>query len=277
MEQATTRISSYRLPLKWGVLLVVGLLIVGWLFNTPPGLLGKADAVGYAVCHRIEYRSFHFENGLALPLCARCTGMYLGSALGILYQSVVGRRRSGMPSLAIWLVMSLLVIAFGVDGVNSYFHLSVMEQLLPFIPRLYEPSNLMRLITGTGMGLVIAAALVPVFNQTIWKKLDPRPVLSNRAFGVLILFAMATVLLVLTENPLVLYPAAMISSLSVLLILSMVYSMVWVMLLRKDNHYETLPQLAMPLLAGFGVALLQIAVLDAARYWLTGTWSGFPL
>jgi len=47
------------LPKKGIVVLAVGLLLLGWLLNTPEGLLGKADAVGYAVCHRIEARSFH--------------------------------------------------------------------------------------------------------------------------------------------------------------------------------------------------------------------------
>ena len=55
-----------------------------WVYFTPEGILGKAGAVGYAVCHRIDLRSFHL--GLRqLPLCARCTGMYLGALLGLTY------------------------------------------------------------------------------------------------------------------------------------------------------------------------------------------------
>ena len=34
------------------------IVTVVWLSYTPPGLLGKADAIGYAVCHRISARSF---------------------------------------------------------------------------------------------------------------------------------------------------------------------------------------------------------------------------
>lgn len=276
MEQASTKLSSFRLPLKWGFVLLVGLLFVAWIFNTPAELLGKADAVGYAVCHRIDLRSFHLHER-PLPLCARCTGMYLGAVLGIIYQWLFGKTRSGMPSVAIWLGLSVFVIAFGIDGVNSYLHLSVMQQLLPGIPRLYEPSNTLRLITGTGVGLALAAALVPVFNQTVWAKIDPRPVLSVRSYIFLVFLAALIDLLVLTESSWILYPAAIISSFGVLLILTMVYSMVWIMLLRKDNFAHRMQQLVLPLIAGFGVALLQIAVLDAIRYWLTGSWSGFPI
>jgi hypothetical protein len=66
-----------RLKFTGKLLLVAALaaLLIAWLSLTPPGLLGKADAVGYAVCHRIELRSFHLD-GRPLPLCARCSGMY---------------------------------------------------------------------------------------------------------------------------------------------------------------------------------------------------------
>ncbi|MFZ6030770.1 MAG: DUF2085 domain-containing protein [Chloroflexota bacterium] len=274
MEQASIDLSPFKLPLKGGVILVISLLLIGWLFNTPTGLLGKTDAIGYAVCHRIEARSFQLH-GRPLPLCARCTGMYLGAVLGIVFQWAIGRRRSGLPSLPVCIGLSFFVLAFGIDGINSYLHLSMMQELLPGIPRLYEPSNTLRLFTGTGMGLVIAAALTPVFNQTVWAKGNPRPLLSWQSALALVLLAVCVDLLVLTEHVLVLYPAAIASSFGVLLILTMVYSMVWIMLRRHDNRYDNLRQLALPLWIGFGVALLQIATLDSARYWLTGTWAGF--
>ncbi len=53
---------------------LTGLIMALWWLGTPPGLAGKADAVGYAVCHRIADRSFHVD-GVQLPLCVRCTGM----------------------------------------------------------------------------------------------------------------------------------------------------------------------------------------------------------
>jgi hypothetical protein len=84
-------------------------------------------------------------------------------------------------------------------------------------------------------------------------------------------------LVILTENPLVLYPLALASAAGVLVLRSMVYCMVWLMLLRKENHILRARQLLLPLAGGFGVALLQIAFLDFARYWVTGTWDGFHI
>ena len=81
---------------KGAVGAAVCVLFLAWLINTPVGLLGKADAVGYAVCHRIDARSFHLGER-PLPLCARCSGMYLGAMLGLTYQVRTGWRKSGMP------------------------------------------------------------------------------------------------------------------------------------------------------------------------------------
>ena len=263
---ATTR-TSY---LKGLLLLSVGVLFLGWLLNTPAGLLGKADAVGYAVCHRIDVRSFHM--GLRqLPLCARCSGMYLGVMLGLAYQAVIARRRGALPRWPVWVVLGLFVLAFGIDGVNSYLH------LFPGAPSLYEPQNWLRLLTGTGMGLAMAAMIFPAFNQTAWVDWQDIPALNGRSFPVLVGLALLLDLLVLTENPLLLYPLALTSAATVLLILTMVYTMVWVIVLRWENKFLTLYQLILPLVGGFGLALLQIVLLDVARYALTGTWDGFHL
>ena len=98
MDFETGRKTTPRISWKWILFTGVGLLFFGWLLTTPPGILGKADAVGYAVCHRIDLRSFHIQ-GRQMPLCARCTGMYLGAMLGLLYLAVRYPRRSGMPSV----------------------------------------------------------------------------------------------------------------------------------------------------------------------------------
>ncbi len=256
---------------NWLVIVAVSLLFIGWLLNTPPGLLGKADAVGYAVCHRIELRSFGIADR-PLPLCARCTGMYLGAVIGLLYQSLIALRRTGVPVKATWIPLVLLVLLFAIDGLNSFM------QIIPGLPTLYEPQNWSRLLTGTGMGIVIAVLLYPGFNQTVWNRIDRRPALSNLLHLVVIaLIALGIDALVQTENPMFLYPLAIISSLGVIVILTMVYCMVWLMILKRENRFSSISQLFLPILAGFATAIIQIGVLDAIRYYLTATWNGFPL
>lgn len=271
MDRAKVRLVVGRLPWKGGLVLAAGLLFLGWLFTTPPGLLGKADAIGYAVCHRIDSRSFHIGTR-QLPLCARCSGMYLGGMLGLVYQGLFGRRRMGTPPLRVILLMVLLVVAFGVDGINSYLH------LFPKAPGLYQPQNWLRLLTGTGMGLVIAAAIYPAFNQTVWVDSDSRPALDGlRSFGLLSLAALVLDLLVLTDSWVVLYPLALVSSAGVLILLVMVYSIVLLMVFRQENRFSRWRQLFFPFLGGFLIALLLISALDFVRFWLTKTWGGFPI
>src|SRR5437868_4456347 len=64
--------------LTWLAAAALMIALVLWISFTPAGILGKADAVGYAVCHRITVRSFAFPNGQQLPMCARCTGTFIG-------------------------------------------------------------------------------------------------------------------------------------------------------------------------------------------------------
>jgi uncharacterized membrane protein len=251
------------------VFLAAGLLFFGWLLSTPSGLLGKADAVGYAVCHQISERTFHiFER--PMPLCARCSGMYLGALAGLAFQAMTAGRRSAWPSLKLLAVFALMVAAFGFDGVNSFLHLIGMD--LPT----YEPNNLFRLITGTGMGLAISATVFPSFNQTAWADEDDRPAVGSwRSLGGMLLSGAVMVALVLTGSSTILYPLALASAATVVLLLTMVYTVIWLMLLRQENRFHSLRQMILPLTGGFLFAMMQIAALDAIRFLLTGTWEGF--
>ena len=84
-------------------------------------------------------------------------------------------------------------------------------------------------------------------------------------------------LLVLTESPIVLYPIAIISVLGVLSLLIIVFSMVWLLIMRQENVFDTLKQMWLPFVAGTTLAFLMITVIDLLRFKLTGTWGGFPL
>jgi uncharacterized membrane protein len=263
-----TRLTTGRAALLVPVALILG----AWLVLTPTGLLGKADAIGYAVCHRIDVRSFHLGTR-ALPLCARCSGMYLGALVAMGTLVALGRgRHGGFPRPGLFVVFGLFAAAWAIDGLNSYL------TLIPGAPHAYEPNNVLRLVTGTLMGLSLGVLVVAGFNQNAWRdwKKDPG-IGSLREIGVLLGLAALVVLLVLSENPLVLYPLALLSAAGVVLILTLVYGVVALLLLRLENRAGSLADLAVPLAVGLGLAILQIGLLDAARLTLTGTWAGFSL
>jgi len=270
MDQTVPSKSGFKIK-RAIIYLIVGVILLIWLLNTPSGLFGKAGAIGYAVCHQIDLRSFHIGER-ALPLCARCSGMYLGAVLSLVFLSVVSPKHAGTPSRLIQVILGLLVFTFVVDGVNSYLSLPFFTSA----PSLYEPNNVTRLLTGTGMGIVLAVVLYPAFNQTMWVDWKAKPIFKNAGlFVILLLLALVMDMVILSENPVFLYPLALVSVLGVLLLLSMVYGMLFLIIFRKENHITKLREMILPLVAGFGVAIIQIGLLDFIRYLLTGTWDGF--
>lgn len=263
---------------RWFLPAAALLVLIGFLFVTPPGLLGKADGIGYAVCHRIDERSFHIHDR-PLPLCARCTGEFNAAATTLVFLGFVSRKRSNLPSKGILATLAIFFLAFALDGANSYLFLlkQTYNEFLPQLPNLYIPNNSLRLLTGSGMGVAMASMLYPMVNQSLWRTMDERPVLTWKELGFLLGLLLLLDLGILSEFSFILYPIALWSVLGVLALLGMVFSVLWVMIMRQENSFETFPQLWMPALAGVTLALLMISVIDLLRLKLTGTWGGFPL
>lgn len=262
--------TSRALPLL--VVAVAALALVSWLLNTPAGLLGKADAIGYAVCHRIEVRSFLLGDR-QFPLCSRCTGMYLGALLGVVGMLLLGKGRAGgMPARWVMVVLVGFMGLMGIDGLNSY------SQFFPGLPHLYTPQNWLRLITGMGNGLALAGLTLPVLNQTLWRNWEARPVLSGfRELAVLVVAAAVVVALVLSDNVVVLYPLALLSAVGVLVLVVALNTSILLLALRRANRAEGWTGAVLPLLAGLALAIIEIGAVDAVRFAIFGTWGGLPL
>jgi uncharacterized membrane protein len=263
---------------RWLVPLAAVIVLAIWFTIAPPGFLGKADAVGYAICHRIDERSFHVF-GRQLPLCARCTGEFYAAAISLLFFAIVSPRKSGLPGWKLGAPLIIFFLAFGIDGSNSYLYLikQTSPGALSNIPNLYIPNNTLRLFTGSGMGIALASILFPAFNQSAWRTHDPTAALNWKKLSTLIGLVLVVDLFILTEHPAVLYPIAIISVLGVLALLILVFSMVWVLIMRMENAFDSLIQMWIPILAGTTLAFLMITLIDLLRLKLTGTWGGFPL
>ncbi|MBK8821553.1 MAG: DUF2085 domain-containing protein [Anaerolineales bacterium] len=263
--------------LRWLVPVAAALAFAAWMYISPEGALGKLDAIGYAVCHRIDARSFQIDDR-QLPLCARCTGEFYAAGVALIFQVFMSGKRNKLPSRGIIAVLVLFFLAFGIDGSNSYLYL--MKQTaggaLDQIPNLYIPNNTLRLFTGSGMGIALAAVLYPVINQTLWREMDDRPALEWKSFGMLVGLIAVINLIILTDSPIILYPIAYLSALGTLSLLVIVFAILWIMLMRQDNEFEHARQLWLPFLSGFTLAMLMLLSIDLLRLQFTGTWSGFP-
>jgi len=263
--------------LRWFVPVAAVLAFAAWMYISPEGALGKLDAIGYAVCHRIDVRSFHIGDR-QLPLCARCTGEFYAAGFALIFQIFMSGKRSKLPSRGIIAVLILFFLAFGFDGSNSYLYLLKQTSPVTFskIPNLYIPNNILRLFTGSGMGLALGAVLYPVVNQTLWRETDSRPALEWKSFGILVGAVIGINFLILTDSPIVLYPIAYLSAFSTLSLLVIVFAILWIMIMQQDNTFEHPRQLWLPILSGFTLAMIMILSIDLFRLQLTGTWSGFP-
>lgn len=276
MEITKTKLTMNHV-LRWFLPIAAICSIGAWMSIAPEGVLGKLDAIGYAVCHRIDTRSFHVD-GRQLPLCARCTGEFFAAGLALVFQLIVSGKRSRLPSRGILAVLIVFFLAFGIDGSNSYLYLlkQTSGNELDAIPNLYLPSNVLRLFTGSGMGIALAAILYPILNQSIWRELDDRPALDWKSFTGLAGMILVLDLLILTGSPLILYPTAYVSALSTLSLLIIVFAILWMVIMREDNTFTDPRQLILPIMSGLTLALLLILGIDLLRLQFTATWSGFP-
>ena len=169
-------------------------------------------------------------------------------------------------------MFALFALAWVLDGVNSF------AMLTPMLPSLYQTQNWTRLVTGMGMGLALAAFLWPAFVQTMFRQWrDLSPVSSWQQLLLLVGLAGALAGLVWLEIAWVLYPLALLSAFSVIMLLTMVYSMVLVMIFKRENTFNRLRELLIPLISGYVIALIQIGVISVVRFIMTGTWGGFTL
>lgn len=255
-----------------GILFIVGFYTitdVDRLAHDPA--LGGLDYAGYAVCHRIMERSFTVA-GRQLPLCARCMGMYLGVALSFVVLGLAGRlKRAQLPPAKVMGVLVGFIVLMGIDGVNSYSH------FFPDIPHAYDPQNWLRLVTGMGTGLAMGVFIAPALAQTLWRDYKWRPALTGmRELLFLAALALIVVLLVLSNQPLILYVLGVVSAAGVVVILTVINTMVLLLVTRRDARSIRWQEAAVPLLIGLALAIMEIVVVSFVRFSLTGTMTGFP-
>lgn len=98
------------------------------------------------VCHRLPDRSFHTA-GVQWPVCARCTGLYLGAPLGAIAAAWRVRRRSLMPRARVLGLLAFSAVPTALTIALEWPH------LLPV-------SNAARVLAALPLGAALAWVLV---------------------------------------------------------------------------------------------------------------------
>ena len=218
--------------------------------------------LGGGVCHQLPDRSLQVA-GQALPLCARCSGTYLGAVIGLLAVLLPGRGRASLlprwPALA---TLGAFLTAWGIDGLNSYL------TFFPEIPHLYPPTNTLRLLTGALEGLALSLLLWPVAGFTLWRRPREEPITSVRELVAPVASTVAVVGLLSLEMPGLLLAAGVLSILGLLSIFALLNALLLIVVTRRegrfDNGLQTLPLLASTFLLGAA----ELALLSTLRHWL---------
>jgi uncharacterized membrane protein len=248
-----------RLPkaLLSGILLaVIGLFVIA----TPHDLLDKFNLIGFGLCHRLLDRSFIID-GHQLPLCARCTGMYLGMLIGAAFLIKRKRLRAArLPTKPIILTLIGFIGIMGIDGLNSTI------SVLPDAPQLWHTTNFLRITTGTLYGLAISMLGLPYLNLAIWDQPGgDRTLKSWRELIPMLIVAALAISIVLLQPDWLLWPIALISIGGALFLLSIVNSIFLLSAMKMENAIGRWRQLAWPLLFGLALGLIEVTLLDLLR------------
>lgn len=264
IEQQPTRPAIVPGRLGLAMLAVSLLIIAVFLFSPPVTVFDKTHAIGYAVCHQLPGRTLTIA-GQKLPLCARCTGIYLGALFGFGALWALGRKHTfDLPPLRILLPLIGFIGLLGIDGVNSYL------SFFPGAPRLYEPQNWLRLTTGTLHGLAMSALVFPVLMQSLWQRGQREPVIRNyKEFGLLLAGSLLIIGLVWAQIPVLLYPVAVLSTLGVLLMLGAANTMLVLVLSRREGAAVHTREAVLPATMGLALAFLEIGGIGWVRDMLT--------
>jgi len=219
-------------------------------------LLDILSLFGGGVCGQIPGHSF-IIGGRQLPLCARCTGTYLGALLGFLGLAALGRwRASGLPPNEVLASLVSFIVLWGIDGLNSFL------SLFPNAPHLYQPHNLLRLITGALNGLALSVIVSLVFNLVLWREPSTEKVISNgREMGYLLIPAALLIWTVQTQADFLLYPVASLSILGVIIMLTLINTVIVLIMTGRENKAEQWRDAALPLLLGMLATFLELSVL----------------
>jgi uncharacterized membrane protein len=104
-------------------------------------------SIGHVVCHQLPQRSFHLWN-VALPVCARCTGIYVAAAAVAVATAITGRRRLAEARSA-KADRTVLLLALIPTGATLVFEWTTG----------ITPSNLIRALAGLPLGAAVAWAI----------------------------------------------------------------------------------------------------------------------
>ncbi|MCA1594427.1 MAG: DUF2085 domain-containing protein, partial [Acidobacteria bacterium] len=137
---------AWLMAATWALLFVGAIVLAPWAHAHGHTFLSQVIYNGFsAACHQMPERSFH-AGGFPLAVCARCFGLYVGGAAGVLFYPLArGLTRRDAPA-RVWLLLAALPTT--VDFALGFFGV-------------WENTHLSRFLTAVLLGAVAAFFIVP--------------------------------------------------------------------------------------------------------------------
>ncbi len=257
-----------RLPIAPLILLAL-IALAGLLL--PGTFKYKLEFLGFGVCHQIASHSL-FLAGHQMPLCARCSGIYLGALTALLLLTVLHPLAGALPAPRLMPMLSFMFSTMVLDGINSTL------QSLPGATALYETTNWLRLITGVLAGIALMFVLYPIFNQSFWRTSRLRRERSlEQPFELLGYFVAAAIVVGvllsadrdITIGDWLYWPLTLASMAGLLALLTMTNVLIVSTLTRRAGSVLTVAGAFTPLLIALILALIELTMLAELRLALT--------
>jgi uncharacterized membrane protein len=223
---------------------------------SPWPLQDKLYSIGHACCAQIPSHTIRFD-GQPMPIDSRNSGIYTGVLMVVAIMWLTGRRTAAQFVPArIRNVLILCVLAMVLDGFNSlaqthHFH------------TYYQPSNLVRIATGTLAGSSLAILTIPLFNRLVWH--EPDPIAIAEDFTDLFGYLAGTVVIIITLQqapPALYYPMSILSILGLLTTLTFVNACIVLVSLGRMNVVASKRAFIVPALFGLTAACFEIMAID---------------
>jgi len=120
-------------------------------------VLAFVYAAGSVLCHQLPERSF-FLDGHQLPVCARCTGLYLSAGAGLLAWPAAKLMRSWRP----W-----TVTARAAAGILAVAGLPTAVSFTSGFIGLWDGTNVVRFVLAVPLGLAAGAVVAAVATKDL--------------------------------------------------------------------------------------------------------------
>lgn len=122
---------------------------------TPEKIFKFLEFIGYGACHQRVNLTFNYMQA-HMPVCSRCTGIYIGFILSAAVLLLIERRiKNRLPGRIIVVTAAVLFAVMAAESALSF---------LKIIPSF----NLARFLTGYSVGWFLSIILIPLLNSVVF-------------------------------------------------------------------------------------------------------------